>query len=72
MLQARPESFPVVSRFTDEVIDSTRGLRDFKATAYSLMKECKLLILAPPELAEHVMEEAEHFLEAITAVRQTL
>lgn len=72
MLQAHPESFPVVARFTDEVIESTQGLRDFKATAYELMKECKLLILAPPELAEHVLEEAEHFLEAITAIRKML
>lgn len=72
MLQARPENFPVVTRFTDEVLDATRDLRDFKAAARQLIAECRLLILAPAELADHVMREANHFLDALTAIRATL
>ncbi|MGE5549256.1 MAG: DUF2935 domain-containing protein [Bacteroidota bacterium] len=72
MLQANPDQFPVVSRFTDEVITQTTGIRDFKRAAHQLLLQCKILSVLPPLLADHVAREAEHFLEVLGEIRQAL
>lgn len=72
MLQANPDQFPVVSRFTDEVITQTTGIRDFKRTAHQLLLECRILSVLPPLLADHVAREAEHFLEVLGEIRTVL
>ena len=72
MLQANPDQFPVVGRFTDEVIVQTTGIRDFKRAAYQLLLQCKILSVLPPLLADHVAREAEHFLEVLGEIKQTL
>ncbi len=72
MLQADPDQFPVVSRFTDDVIAQTTGIRDFKRAAHQLLLRCKILSILPPLLADHVAREAEHFLEVLGEIKQML
>ena len=72
MLQANPDQFPVVSRFTDEIITQTTGIRDFKRAAHQLLLQCRILSILPPLLAEHVAREAEHFLEVLGEIKLTL
>lgn len=57
-------------RFEKAVTDSMTELRDFKAAAEELIKECAALSLIPPLLADHVRREAEHFLEILAAIQQ--
>ena len=72
MLQADPDRFPVVSRFTDEVIKETARIRDFKRAAHQLLQECKIIAILPPLLADHVAREAEHFLDVLGEIRTAL
>ena len=72
MLQADPDRFPVVSRFTDEVIKETARIRDFKRAAHELLQECKIIAIVPPLLADHVAREAEHFMEILEEIRGRL
>ncbi|MEA4883329.1 MAG: DUF2935 domain-containing protein [Clostridia bacterium] len=72
MMQSEPDRFPVVSRFTDEVIKETIRIRDFKRAAHQLLLECKIIAVLPPLLADHVAREAEHFLEVLDEIRRTL
>jgi hypothetical protein len=59
-------------KFTDTVTEATCKLRDFKATAEQLIKDCQALTLIPPLLADHVRREAEHFLEILALIRSDL
>lgn len=65
MLQARPECFSTVSRFTGQVVQKTRDLADFKRQAHDLLEKCQALAVAQPLLLDHVFREAEHFLEIL-------
>jgi len=63
MASANPPSFNTVRRFTNEVIQQTIALRNFKAAAYELLLECQLLgIFSSPLLADHIRREADKFL----------
>ena len=57
-------------RFEKNVTDATMQLRDFKATAEELIKQCAALSLIPPLLADHVRREAEHFLEVLRRIEE--
>lgn len=56
---------PTIERFTEEVVEATEKLRDFKRTGRDLAGECKMLSEIPELLADHVMREAEHFLKLL-------
>lgn len=56
-------------RFEKQVTDATVQVRDFKAAAEELIKQCAALTLIPPLLADHVRREAEHFLEILEIIR---
>lgn len=56
-------------RFEKDVTASTKELRDFKAAAEQLIKQCAALSLIPPLLADHVRREAEHFLEILEEIQ---
>jgi hypothetical protein len=58
-------------RFEKDVTTSTMELRDFKATAEELIKQCAAVSLIPPLLADHVRREAEHFLEILDEIQRT-
>lgn len=72
MLQANPQRFPAVQRFTDEVIARTTDLRNFKQAAFELLSRCQILSIAPPLLADHVRREADHFLEILARIQMCL
>lgn len=69
-----PEPFviPRLRRFNEEVIEATRGIRDFKATALELVEACKVLSLISPLLASHVLREAEMALGDLEMVQGEL
>lgn len=59
-------------KFEKTVNEATVRLRDFKAAAEELIKDCAVLSLIPPLLADHVRREAEHFLEILEMIRADL
>lgn len=66
MAETRPRSFNTVLRFTQNVINNTMALRDFKAAAFELAKLCELLgIVSSPLLLDHVRREADKFLDEL-------
>ncbi len=67
MGSANPRSFNTVRRFTEEVIQRTKELRDFKAAAYELLLTCQVLSIIPsPLLADHIRREADKFLSELS------
>lgn len=51
-----------VSAFTAQVIAETTQLRDWKAQAAELRRECRLMAIVPTLFFEHVTREANYFL----------
>lgn len=67
MDSSNPRSFNTVRRFTEEVIQRTTELRDFKAAAYELLLACEVLSIIPsPLLADHIRREADKFLSELS------
>ncbi len=69
-----PKPFVIGSleRFTGEVIDATKELRDFKATALELIEKCQVLSIISPLLADHVLREAVRAIDDITILQEKL
>jgi len=73
MEKSKPSKFNRVIRFTNNVVDATIRLRNFKATARELVVLCKVLSLVPdPLLLDHVRREADKFLEEIQQIQSLL
>lgn len=66
MNETMPKNFNTVIRFTQNVIDNTMELRDFKAAAFELASLCELLsIVSTPLLLDHLRREADKFLDEL-------
>jgi len=66
MAEVNPKNFNTVIRFTQDVINHTLQLRNFKAAAFELAELCKLLsIVSTPLLLDHIRREADKFLDEL-------
>ena len=73
MSEVDPDYFNTAIRFTDEIVEPVRQLRDAKAHVYQLLLQCKVLSAIPsPLLADHVRREADKFLEDLRVIREEL
>ena len=72
--QGLPEPFSIGSleRFTENALETTTDLRDFKETAAELINNCRILSIISPTLADHVLREAERAIEDITMLSKQL
>jgi len=59
-------------RFEKDVTDATIEIRNFKEAARDLIQACKVVSLIPPLLADHVLREAEYFLEILEEIREDI
>lgn len=59
-------------RFEKDVTDATVQIRNFKEAARDLIQCCKVVSLIPPLLADHVLREAEYFLEILEEIRDDI
>ena len=59
-------------RFEKDVLDATVQIRDFKEAASDLIQSCKIVSLIPPLLADHVLREAEYFLEVLEQIQHDI
>lgn len=62
MLELTPRPIPSLLRFTGDVLEEGVSIRNFKAAATQLLRECKVLSIIPPLLGDHVRREAERFI----------
>ncbi|GIM46412.1 hypothetical protein DNHGIG_19610 [Collibacillus ludicampi] len=63
--QTEPSFFQTLTRFTGDVQSATTDLRNFKKDARDLIRQCKVLSLINPILADHVTREANKFLSIL-------
>lgn len=69
MAETMPKTFNAVLRFTENVINATTDLRNFKGAAFELAELCQLLsIISTPLLLDHVRREADKFLDELDAL----
>jgi len=69
MAETKPQNFNTVLRFTQDVINKTVALRDFKAAAFELATICEVLsIVSTPLLLDHVRREADKFLDELNVL----
>ena len=59
-------------RFEKDVTQATVQIRDFKEAARDLISACKVVSLIPPLLADHVLREAEYFLEVLEQIQHDI
>jgi len=59
-------------RFEQDATKATTKLRDFKMAARDLISACKVVSLIPPLLADHVLREAEYFLQVLDTIQEDL
>ena len=52
----------MLGKVTDESLEATKKLRDFKEQADKGLLECKIRSIALPLLADHILREANHYL----------
>lgn len=63
---------PVLQRVNQEAIAAAREIREFKATALVLLRQCKALSVINPLLADHVTREAEKCISVLTDLERRL
>jgi hypothetical protein len=59
-------------RFEMDATTATMQIRDFKEAARDLISSCKVVSLIPPLLADHVLREAEYFLEILEQIKHDI
>lgn len=59
------EKVPTVFRFKEDAEAAAKNIRDFKMEARDLINACKVLSVINPLLADHVLREAEKFLDIL-------
>jgi hypothetical protein len=63
---------PSFDRFILDVRAAVLRLRDFKRALYQMIVDCRAIGLIPAELAEHVRDEADHFLIVLAMMEKGL
>lgn len=59
------ERVPTVFRFKEDAEAAAKDIRDFKMAARDLINACKVISVINPLLADHVLREAEKYLEIL-------
>lgn len=68
--EAMDMSKPSLQRVTEESLEATKEIREFKATATEGILECKIRSIIIPLLADHTVREASHFLRLLKIFKQ--
>lgn len=63
--EAMDMSRPALDRITEESLEATRGIREFKAQGTEGLIECKIKSIIIPLLADHTLREASHYLRLL-------
>lgn len=72
MLDRRHQDAPVFLRYLEDVRRAAIRLRDFKTMTAELICECRLVGILPPQLADHLRREAEHYLMILAMFQKNM
>ncbi|MFF2449762.1 DUF2935 domain-containing protein [Neobacillus sp. NPDC058068] len=72
MLYKKSPTYPIIGKLNKDSENATHELRNFKKAGLDLIKTCQIRNVIDPLLADHVVREADHFLQMISVLEQRL
>lgn len=72
MLLKKSPTYPIIGKLNQDSENATVELRNFKQAGLDLIKSCQIRSVIDPLLADHVVREANHFLQMIHALDERL
>lgn len=55
----------MIEEVTNESFDATERIKEFKEDSVQGILDCKISVIAVPLLADHVLREANHYLQLL-------
>lgn len=65
MLYKKKPTYPIIAKLNKDSENATHELRNFKQAGLDLIKSCQIKNVVDPLLADHVVREADHFLQMV-------
>lgn len=66
--QAMDKTIPL-EKVTKDSLEATKKIRDFKVQATTGLLECKIKSIILPLLSDHVLREANHYLDLLSSYK---
>lgn len=72
MLYKKSPTYPIIGKLNKDSENATHELRNFKQAGLDLIKSCQIKNVIDPLLADHVVREADHFLNMVHVLEERL
>jgi hypothetical protein len=72
MLYKKSPTYPIIGKLNKDSENATHELRNFKQAGLDLIKSCQIKSVIDPLLADHVVREADHFLQMVHVLEERL
>ncbi|MCM2531305.1 DUF2935 domain-containing protein [Neobacillus pocheonensis] len=72
MLYKKQPTYPIIGKLNKDSENATHELRNFKQAGLDLIKSCQIKNVIDPLLADHVVREADHFLQMVHVLEERL
>jgi hypothetical protein len=72
MLYKKKPTYPIIGKLNKDSENATHELRAFKQAGLDLIKSCQIKNVIDPLLADHVVREADHFLQMVHVLEERL
>jgi len=72
MLYKKSPTYPIIGKLNKDSENATHELRNFKQAGLDLIKTCQIKNVIDPLLADHVVREADHFLNMVHVLEERL
>ena len=72
MLYHKQPTYPIIGKLNKDSENAATEIRDFKKAGLDFIKNCQIKSVIDPLLADHVLREANHFLDMIHVLEERL
>ncbi|MDQ0198749.1 DUF2935 domain-containing protein [Neobacillus ginsengisoli] len=72
MLYKKKPTYPIIGKLNKDSENATHELRNFKQAGLDFIKNCQIKNVIDPLLADHVVREADHFLQMVHVLEERL
>ena len=72
MLYHKKPTYPIIGKLNKDSENAATEIRDFKKAGLDFIKNCQIRSVIDPLLADHVLREANHFLDMIHVLEERL
>ncbi|WP_423799407.1 DUF2935 domain-containing protein [Neobacillus sp. SAB-20_R2A] len=72
MLYKKSPTYPIIGKLNKDSESATQELRAFKQAGLDFIKTCQIRNVIDPLLADHVVREADHFLQIVHVLEERL